>query len=444
MKRFIIRSFAASLALCSVLLMASCEKTPNNPSDTTTNISASVSDSTSGNETPGTPAAKLNVVVDGKAQLGIIRSEKASDAIVQSCISLNKRLTKLLETTFTINDDWIKRDTTPDPDAPEILVGETNRQASIDFIASLPAGSYGIRVTEHQIIIAGTNDSMTAYALYDFENNYLRNKEYKTENGFAIPVGDKVVTDEAKSTYEGIMKSIRTVIASISNPRSQSAVDKFNATQGAATDGTYFYIILKNKTGDLETDVIVKRKMDDWSLVATSEVLPLDHANDMCYNTKEGVLVVPNMKGKTISVIDPETLTVIRQVDATSLGGTPYAIAYNAKRDRYCIAAGGVLNICDSDFKAESTISMHYETGYIGQGMDCDDNFIYMPLSGDSSQGTNDNIITVYTWSGYKRTVHLDTKMESETLLNWDGKYYINFNSGGCKIYDIRYDIVYR
>ena len=116
-KRFIIRSFAASLALCSVLLMASCEKTPNNPSDTTTNISASVSDSTSGNETPGTPAAKLNVVVDGKAQLGIIRSEKASDAIVQSCISLNKRLTKLLEATFTINDDWIKRDTTPDPDA---------------------------------------------------------------------------------------------------------------------------------------------------------------------------------------------------------------------------------------------------------------------------------------------------------------------------------------
>lgn len=440
MKRFIIRSFAALLALCSVLIMASCEKTPNNPSDTTTDISYSTSEV----DTTEVPTATLDVVVDGKAQLEIIRSENATDAMVQSCISLNKRLTKLLGVSFKLNDDWVKRGTTPVENAPEILVGETNRQASIDFIASLPAGSYGIRVTEHQVIIAGTNDSMTAYALYDFENNYLRNKEYKTENGFALPVGDKIVTDEAKSTYVGIMNSIRTVVAYISNPRSQSPVEKFNATQGAATDGTYFYIALKNKTGDLETDVIVKRKMDDWSLVATSEVLPLDHANDMCYNTKENVLVVTNMKGQTISIIDPETLTVIRQVDATALGGVPYAIAYNAKRDRYCIAAGGMINICDADFKVESTIAMHREAGYIGQGMDCDDNFIYMPLSCDSSQGTNDNIIVVYTWSGYKRTVHLDTKMESETLINWDGKYYINFNNSGCKIYDIEYDIVFR
>lgn len=443
MRRVFIKSLASALALCSVLLMASCDGSkPDQTTDTTTSASDQA-----GTTAPTTeaPAATLDVVANGKAMLKVIRSEDASDVIVEDSISLFKRLNKLFSTAgFEIGTDWVKRDETPKADQPEILVGPTNRQASIDFIASLPADSYGIRITESQIIIAGTNDSMTAYALYDFENNYLRKKEYKTETSLSLPVGDKVVTDSDKASFKGIMNSIRTVVASIDNKRTQTAVDQYRGTQGAATDGTYFYIILHKKVNNVESDIVVKRRMDDWSQVAVSEDLPLDHANDMCYNSKENVLVVTNMNGKLISVIDPETLTLIRQVDATALGGTPYAIGYNAKRDRYCIAAGGVINICDTDFKIEYTISMHSEKGYIGQGMDCDDDFIYMPLSCDSSQGTSDNIIIVYTWDSYKRVVHLDTRMESETLMNYGGKYYINFNNETCKIYDIHYDIVYR
>ena len=51
----------------------------------------------------------------------------------------------------------------------------------------------------------------------------------------------------------------------------------------------------------------------------------------------------------------------------------------------------------------------------------------------------------LYSWTdGFKRVIHLNETMESETLLNYDGKYYINFNSGGSKICDLRYDIVYK
>lgn len=443
MKKTFIRIIAAALALCGMMLLVGCDN-GKTPADTTT--SGGVSDeSTTEQVTSEAPEKHLNVVVDGKAQLIIIRPEKASKVLIESCIALNNKMSKFLSTSFKINDDWVRRDTTPDPDAAEILVGETNRQATADFLAKMPPDSYGIKVTEHQIVIVGTNDTMTSLALYDFESNYIRNKENATDNGFSLALGETIVTDSSLCTFSAVMASKRTVMASISNTRQQKSEGQFSASQGAATDGTYFYIILKSKVGDLETDIIVKRRMDDWSLVATSEELPLDHANDMCYNSKDNVLVVPNMKGKIISIIDPETLTVLRQVDATELGGTPYAISYNAQRDRYCIAAGGQLNICTRDFHVESAIGMHSEPTYVGQGMDCDDDYIYMPLSANSSKGTDDNIIIVYSWTdGFKRVIHLNETMESETLLNYDGKYYINFNSGGSKICDLRYDIVYK
>lgn len=440
MNKILLRSIFV-IILCGAMLLCSCSDS-NTPADDDT----TPSDSTSATDTPSVPEQKqLHLVENGVAKLTIIRSEEANGGIVDGCVAFNKDINKLLSTTFVIKSDWVRDAGDINHNASEILVGSTNRAASSELISSLPADSYAIKVTEQQIVIAGTNDTMTAYAMYDFEENYLRNKQYRTDNGFAIPVGtDTLVTAPEKNTFEGIMSSKKMIAAAIDNKRVQPAINGFTATQGAATDGTYFYIVLKKNVNGLETDIIVKRRMDDWSLVAVSEELPLHHANDMCYNSRENILVVPSMVGTTLSIIDPDTLTLLRQVNAT-VDGTPYAIAYNAQRDRYCIAAGGKLNICDTEFKCVSTLDMQSTTGYIGQGMDADDTYIYMPLSRDSSKGTDDNIIIVYTWQdGFKRIVHLATPMESETLMNWEGKYYINFNSGGCKIYDLTYDVVYQ
>ncbi|MBP5270124.1 MAG: hypothetical protein ILO42_04105, partial [Clostridia bacterium] len=68
--------------------------------------------------------------------------------------------------------------------------------------------------------------------------------------------------------------------------------------------------------------------------------------------------------------------------------------------------------------------------------------FIFMPLSGNGSE-TKNNVISVYDWDGYLRTAVLDTSSESETILNWGGKYYINFNSGGPVVADLHFDVVY-
>lgn len=93
-------------------------------------------------------------------------------------------------------------------------------------------------------------------------------------------------------------------------------------------------------------------------------------------------------------------------------------------------------------FKIKKQISMTSAGDYTGQGLDCDDNYIYMPLSRGTS--TSDNVIVVYEWdSGYFKTLHLDTSAESETMINYKGKYYINFNSDGAKIYELHFNISY-
>ena len=121
MKKTFIRIIAASLALCGMMLLVGCDN-GKTPADTTT--SGGISDeSTTEQVTSEAPEKRLNVVVDGKAQLIIIRPEKASKVLIESCISLNNKMSKFLSTSFKINDDWVRRDTTPDPDAAEILVG---------------------------------------------------------------------------------------------------------------------------------------------------------------------------------------------------------------------------------------------------------------------------------------------------------------------------------
>lgn len=434
-----------TVLLAVILLLSACteaQKPDTGETPDTGEISVPITTEPSDTESPA--AAKLVIVADGKAKLSIVRAEDASKAITGDATELNKKLTRYTSATFRLTTDWVKRGDEVDNSGFEILVGNTNRQATRDLLDSLPADSYGIRVTENKVVIAGTDDTMTAYALYDFESKYLRSGDYTDDKSFALPVGtEHIVTDSTLTTQKSILNSNRTVIAVTENDRNLSPQNGFNAAQGAATDGTYFYNILKKKVDDVETDIIVKKNMSDWATVAVSEEMPLDHANDMCYNSKEGVLVITNMVGQKISYVDPETLTLIRTIDATTLPGVPYAIAYNATNDRYAVASGGKINITDASFNVISSIALQ-TLPYVGQGMDADDDFIFMPRSPDSSQGTKDNVIVVYTWSGLKRVIHLDLSIETETLLNYGGKYYVNFNVGGARISDLHYVVVYQ
>ncbi len=399
-------------------------------------------------ETPATePApAELEVVKDGKTDFKVIRPDEAGGAVTEGSVALRKRLNFVTGADIGIGTDWLAPTAEPEGGRHEITVGSCDRADTRDFIEGLGDNEYGFRVYENKIVIAGGSDSLTALALYSFENQVIYNKEFAVKGSFSIPVGtERIYRTDGEMTRSKVLNSSYTVMASTGAAWSIPTSGAFRTGQGAATDGKYFYNCLLNKDeSGSQTDVIVRTSVEDKSDRKVSAALPLHHGNDIAYDSTRRRLVVATMDGKKLAVVDPDTLELKQTVEATGLPGTAYAIAYLASKDVFVIAAGGVLNITDAEFKVKSTLPIHSETDYVGQGMDCDDEFIYLPLSGDGTK-TKDNIISVYKWdTGYFRTVHLATRTESESLMNWEGRYYINFNTGGARINELFYDIVYQ
>ena len=435
------------LLLLSALLLTSCGSSEQGLETT---VKDDVSAVASASDTVTEPAKEkmLELIVDGRSVYKLLRAEEAISTTVSNVIALHKNIEKYTSVKFNITTDLTRKGAEADNSQPEILIGETNRRATQELLADLPPHSYGIRVTEDKVIIVGTSENMTAHALYAFENQFLLNKEYTGKGYLRLPIGTEIIyTSETLDDFMTIMRSNQPIAAYVKNDRRLSERNGFTAAQGAATDGTYFYNVLKKKVGEVETDIIVKSRYADFSEVLVSKEMPLDHANDMTYDSKRNLLVIPNMLGKIITRIDPETLTVHSQVDAP-LPGTPWAIAYNAARDSYVVAAGGRLCITDENFKPKTSFpTVSSSKKQVGQGMDADDHFIYMPLSPSSEEGGNKyNVIMVYDWDGnFVREIPLEVTIETETILHFEDQYYMNFNvSGGGRVSDLGFAVIYR
>lgn len=429
--------------LLSAMLLTSCGS-GDDEQTTTTAVFDVVTQDTAQTTESEEKQTNLSLIADGKFTFKIMRSEEASSVIISDAKALHKNLEKYTGAKINIGTDWTRKDAEVDNSGLEILVGETNRQATLDLLADLPPHSYGIRVTEDKVVIVGTNENMTALGLYAFESKFLLNKEYTGKGYMNLPTGTEViVTAESQDTWEGIIRSSHPIAAYVKNDRNLKSQGEFTAAQGAASDGTYFYNVLKKNDNDYETDIIVKSKVSDFSQVKISEEMKLDHANDMTYDSKRNLLVIPNMLGKIITRIDPETLTIDSQVDAP-LPGTPWAIAYNETRDCYVVAAGGRLCITDENFVPKTSFpTVSSSQPQVGQGMDADDNFIYMPLS-PSSEGNKYNVVMVYDWDGnFVREIPLELTIESETILHYEDNYYMNFNVSGGRVSDLGFAIIY-
>ena len=431
-------------ALLCLLLLSSCGQ-KDTAADASTAANAEPTVSADETQTTAPEQKELVLIQDGKCSFKIVRAEETTSLMTSNVKALHQNMQRYTGTSLSIGTDWTHKNAQVDNSQCELLVGETNRQATQDLLAALPPHSYGIRVTEDKVVIVGTNENMTALGLYAFESKILLNQDYTGKGYMRLPVGyELIVTAESLDTLEGIIRSTHPIAAYVKNARTLSGRNQFTAAQGAATDGTYFYNVLKKKVGDVETDIIVKSLVSDFSEIAVSKEMPLDHANDMTYDSKRNLLVIPNMLGTTITRIDPETLTIASEIDAP-LPGTPWAIAYNAARDCYVVAAGGRLCITDENFKMKSSFpTVSSSQPQVGQGMDADDNFIYMPLS-PSSEGNKYNVIMVYDWDGnFVREIPLEVTTETETILHDGDNYYMNFNvGGGGRVCDLGFAVAY-
>ncbi len=223
--------------------------------------------------------------------------------------------------------------------------------------------------------------------------------------------------------------------------------DLYKVMQGCCTDGQYMYAILEKKNQDVDGETrslcrVFKVDLDSWEVVAISEPLKLDHANGATFNTKTNEILVThyNYLPNTLSVVDPETLTITRTVE---LDYELRGIAYNEEKDQYAVV---VKNSCDIViYDADFVEQAYYECEDPGLGKQCvswDGEYLYLSYTGAlKSKTAGSEIICCYDWSGnFCGVFRLNVYIELEGSFHVNGETYISFYNNGGKFYRLNLD----
>ena len=135
------------------------------------------------------PAAPLAVWTDGGSAYTLIRSEKAasSSAAYEQTVRLRNAFREICGGAPRISEDYLAPDAAPPADAPEILIGETNRAESAAVRAALTGQSYAIRAVGQRIVIAATGDAMLVRAVDEFIARFL------TSDGVWVPADTDIL-----------------------------------------------------------------------------------------------------------------------------------------------------------------------------------------------------------------------------------------------------------
>lgn len=214
----------------------------------------------------------------------------------------------------------------------------------------------------------------------------------------------------------------------------------YDTFQGACTHGDYSYHILYNRRN--QKCKVIKVSLKTHKVVKVSKALPLDHGNDMTYDTKNDRLVVVHYEPHPmrLSVIDPETLerTKVKNVKRPTerLSGASTAltksikgmtgIGYDEEHDEFIVSIMGTRHymLLSSSFKPTSVIKVPKNDPYVKQGMTVKDGFIIRSFSAYNRK-YNQNILYIYDFAGnFVKTVKLGKGYEIENVYFVDDKLY--------------------
>ncbi len=192
--------------------------------------------------------------------------------------------------------------------------------------------------------------------------------------------------------------------------------------QGACTDSKYAYFAV-----NAGYTTILKYNVNTWELVKKSSGNPLGHANDMTYNSHLDKIVVAHNSPDydVISFVDPDTLRI---VETRKIKHKIYSISYNAKYNTYVVGLSGTYNFAFLDNSFEEIEKIEgYKSGFLRQGGDCDDNYIYFVQSGGGG-----NLIVVYDWYGnLVDTISVNKSLEIENIFHVGNTVYCTLHYYG-------------
>ena len=439
-----------TLACLCLLLLVSCDSTPAETIETTLDEGVTTMEppteaptetpTEEGTEAPTEETAEaetetqpVELVIDEENNGRILvafyeENAPASDSVYKSADAFRKRI--LAKTDLSVRVTRARN--TSSSNSVTFLIGDTPYEETAAVKAALPENSYAVQVVGRKIVIIGSDDTLTVKALKEFCDRVLNNPERAQTGRITIrPEDSFTVTLDAPYTLADMIADGMLLTTDYTELLNSPAQGQYRVAQGAASDGTFVYLALRNS--DDTGSVITKHRLDDGSLVAVSPVLDLGHANDMTFNTEKNLLVVAHgqTEGKILTLVNPETLEFIEDVNIEKGSG---AITYNPNTDSYAISQGGKsLHMLDKDLKYVTSFDRTKPDGYTAQGMGSDDQYIFFPMSGSAQ-----NILDTFDWEGNPvGQIIIPTKHESESLFFVNGRHFVAFNVNGSTVYEI-------
>ena len=230
-------------------------------------------------------------------------------------------------------------------------------------------------------------------------------------------------------------------------------------TQGACSDGTYWYLMSPTSRISYLRRVNISTGLSEIA----SDGHGYSHGNGMCYNQKTGKLYIADMDGLgTISVANPETLLYERSINVfAEIGGDVSSIAYNITNDEYVVVIHDSYDNSDppSGFTVGTTFTAKYyaildsdfhllrkynlpNNYMINQGIECDDELIYFTYSNVDRRISDcyDDYIFAYNWYGqmiFGLNLGISGLSEIEALSKIDEDHFYGYFNNGAKIADI-------
>ena len=278
---------------------------------------------------------------------------------------------------------------------------------------------------------------------------YSRVRAYKSNNGkrtYSNWALSRNCSISKEATINRMTKSGKTFEL---RAAAKQTIGKYDTLQGGCTYGSTGWFILYNRK--VSKCKLVKMNMKTMKVTKVSQILSVSHGSDVAYNpdTKQLVVVHGPSNYKRVSVVDPKTLKIKRNLSITLSSSTSgssakrarkfkgvTAMAYNTKHNVYVARLKSQSNIVlyDKNFKPIRYIKLSKYDKQLYQGMDSYDDYIL--ISQSPNKNGRYNIISVYNWNGkYLSKIRLSRSYELETIFHRNGKLYAGYYRSYYKTY---------